>query len=100
MNFNICKKCQRKGTKYFIAISPPDLKNDGVIILSSSRGSNKTCFMIDEHAIKDMSKFFNFRGLNNRYIDFDDIKKEYPNITVNQACPFYFEHQLSDWNEK
>lgn len=99
MNFNICQKCERKGTKYFIAISPPNYNQDGTVILSSSRGSNKNCFMIDEHAIKDLSSFFNFRE-KERYIDFNEIKTLFPNVTVNKICPFYFEHQLSDWNEK
>lgn len=95
MNFNICNKCKNKRDKYFIAISPPEKNKKGTVILSN----RQHCFMIEED-ILDIDEFYRYREEYERFISFDDIKTKFPNITVNEMCPYYMEHQLSDWNEK
>ena len=94
MNFNICKKCKNKRDKYFIAISPPEKNKKGTVILS-----NQHCFMIEENSL-DMDEFYRYREEYERFISFDDISKRFPNVAINERCPYYLEHQLSEWNDK
>jgi hypothetical protein len=95
MDFEICKKCKNKRELYFIALNPPsDDNTKGDVILSAQH-----CFMLGEK-ILDNRAFFEYRHNKSRYISFEAIKKEFPSITVNELCPYYLEHQLTDWNTK
>lgn len=94
MNFDICERCNLKGDKYFIAISPPHDNKNGTVILSS----RQHCFMLDENNLT-FEDYLQYRDNKlDKFVDFDEISKRFPNCTVNQCCPYYLEHSLSDWN--
>ena len=87
MNIEICKKCQKAKTVHF-SLDFSFFPNKGLTIYFST-DDNPVCIYAKYNNKKDVRKII---GKSNSYISkFMEIEK---------SCPYYMEHQLTDWNRK
>jgi hypothetical protein len=101
MNFEICKKCKKKINLYRVDV----IINDYLIIC----GYNKEridcqCYtndkslidLLTESVLKDVVKNTTNSYSCDEFYKMDIADKLHPSPSL---CPYFVEHQMSDWNE-
>ena len=95
MNIEICKKCNEKCIICF-----KNKKNDHFILSQFFIPySLKAIFVSEKTFYHDNKNWFCIKDKKNTdyYIPEEN---DFNIVELNKSCPYYIEHQLSEWNKK